>query len=65
MKTSRIILTTPVQLQLKTTMEIIHCRTKAWTRKLPQQAGPQKATTTTPLIQQTQQVQQLKPELDM
>ena len=61
--TSRMVSTIPVQLQLKATMETIYCRTKAWTQKLPQQTGPQKTTTTTLPIQQTQQVQQLKPKL--
>ena len=63
--TSRMVPTIPVQLQLKTTMETIHCRTKAWIQKLPQQAGPQKTTTTTPPTQQIQQVQQLKPQFGM
>ena len=55
--TSRMVQTIPVQLQLKAIMETIHCRTKAWTQKLPQQAGPWKTKTTTQPIQQTQQVQ--------
>ena len=63
--TSRMVPTIPVQLQLKTTMETIHHRTKAWIQKLHQQAGPQKTATTPLPTQQTQQVQQLKPKLDM
>ena len=45
--TSRMVSTIPVHLQLKTTMKTIHHRTKAWTERLHQQAGPQKTATTT------------------